>query len=202
MKKKYFILIFIVIVAILSFSFFSRMNVLDRVYFAGSHAFYQEVNNALHVEWYDWDWYNEYEKNGIMTMTFDEEYLEENTSVYLTFVNQEKKLLKVNLYKTLSENVTLKIFITYDVEERSLTHHPIEGEVVEGNSKIMIKDEKTIYQLLQEYNVTEEDVRAYQEYALFEVIVRPWTDVNGGVYHSEKVKIEKCETVDNTFAFQ
>ena len=51
-----------------------------------------------------------------------------------------------------------------------------------------------------EYNITEEKIAEYQEYVLYDVVVRTWVEANGGIYWLEKMKLENC-TVDNTFQF-
>lgn len=47
-----------------------------------------------------------------------------------------------------------------------------------------------------------EDVQKYQEYAIYEVIVKTWTKAHRESYWLERWKLKRCKVVDNTFQFE
>ncbi|MCM1253274.1 MAG: hypothetical protein NC321_10670 [Clostridium sp.] len=52
------------------------------------------------------------------------------------------------------------------------------------------------------YGLTRRDVKKYQKYAVYNVVVRTWTKVHLGWYCLESWKLKLCKVEDNTFRFE
>lgn len=71
-----------------------------------------------------------------------------------------------------------------------------------GKNKMKYTDEKSIDEYLSRYGLTRKDVQEYQEYAIYEVIVKTWTKAHRQSYWLERWKLKRCKVVDNTFRFE
>ena len=202
MKPKFFriSIIFVLIIVIYFIHSVSKMNVLDRIYYAVTHGYYQPVNKALDVYGYDWEWFNEYERIGAMPLRLIEDSLSDNYFISLSFVNMDKKELNIYVENNLSSEGTIELFMSYDVKKRELYCYSVEINLYkdkEIESLEYPEDKEEIMGYLQEYNITEEDVQGYLDYVLYDVLVQPWVEAHGGIYAREKEKIERC-LIDNS----
>lgn len=202
MKRKVFrsSIIFTLIIVIYFIYNVSKINVLDRIYYAVTHCCYQTVNKALDVKGYDWEWINVFLEDGIESMRVAGDSVEDNWYIMLTFVDQEEKQFRIFAQGEIVEGVELELSMTYTNDERKLVCQPVEINLIVNEERELLEypeDKEEIMKYLQEYSITEEDVQGYLDYVLYDVLVQPWVETHGGIYAREKQKIEKS-LIDNS----
>ena len=91
----------------------------------------------------------------------------------------------------------------YDYEEKILIYRPVSIYIGEPNDSERYSDEKSIDEYLSKYGLTRQDVKEYQEYAIYDVIVKTWTKARiTQWYWLENLKLKLCKVEDNTFQFE
>lgn len=167
---------------------------------------FQEIEET---EWVDYDDLPQYENFGGLSIPYKKEYLKAEVETELFFPADEQNIqIKSNV--ELSDNpdrtTLIIIYMAYDSRNKRLTLEPIHisdwDETTRPHSTGgHYYDGEIIYQYLEKYNITEEDIREYQNYILYEVVLKTWVETHGGDYEWEKKKLENCEIVDLTFDF-
>ena len=71
----------------------------------------------------------------------------------------------------------MKLDVDYNYEEKKLIYAPIYILQGEPGCSEMYSDEKSIDEYLNKYGLTRQEVKEYQEYAIYNVIVKSWTKV-------------------------
>lgn len=160
----------------------------------------------------EWEWEIALETFGALSLDYKEEYLKEDV-LFISFLFFDDSN-DVNIYSAVnlseSDNVILYLSADYDYEEKKLTYHPVsilQGEP--GNSEdytaencTEYSDEKSIDEYLNKYGLTRQDVKRYQEYVIYKVIVKTWTKAHiTQWYWLERCKLKLCKVEDNTFRF-
>lgn len=56
-----------------------------------------------------------------------------------------------------------------------------------------------INKFLDEYNISKENIAEYQEYMLYDIVIKTWVDTHGGSYDKAKENMEALTLVDNTY---
>ncbi len=205
LKIKKVVIIMFSVALIYNIYTVSKMNVLDRIYYAVTHCCYQTVNKALDVKGYDWEWINVFLEDGIESMRVAGDSVEDNWYIMLTFVDQEEKRFRIFAQGEIVEGVELELSMTYTNDERKLVCQPVEINLIVNEEKELLEypeDKEEIMKYLQEYNITEEDVQGYLDYVLYDVLVQPWVEVHGGIYEIEKMKIENVFQDDSCIIYE
>ena len=150
-----------------------------------------------------WEWEMALETFGALWVDYKEEYLKDEISYINLIFYYDRSDVAISSMVTLSEEdeVWLRIRADYDYEEKKLVYAPIfigQGET--GDTEVY-KEEEKVNEYLNKYGVTREDVKAYQEYIVYDVAVKTWSRRYLKYYWLEKWKLKLCDTVDNTFQF-
>ncbi len=82
-----------------------------------------------------------------------------------------------------------------------MVYAPIFIRQGESDDTEIYEEEETVNEYLIKYGVTREDVKAYQEYMVYDVAVKTWSKTYLKNYWVEKWKLKCCNTEDNTFQF-
>lgn len=196
------------LVAIGFLYYYFRINVLDKIAFLSQMPVLEPFQEIEEMEWVGYDDFPQYEFFGGLSLPYKEEYLRPEVEAELYFPT-DQRYIKIHSNVELSKNPdrkTLIIFsMTYNPQDRSLTLGPMHISdwdlKTEPHTGGHYEDRESIIQYLEEYNVTEEDIRAYQDYVLYEVVLKTWVNTHGGNYEWEKEKLGRCEIVDQTFDF-
>lgn len=79
-------------------------------------------------------------------------------------------------YDSRNKRLTLEPIHISDWDETTSPHstggHYYDGEI--------------IYQYLEKYNITEEDIREYQNYILYEVVLKTWVETHGEITNGKR----------------
>ena len=158
----------------------------------------------------EWEWMGALETMGASSIDYKEEFLRKDVeSVALLFfydvvdygdVNDFNIYTVVKLSET--DQVRMELEVDYNYKNRELLYIPVyivQGEP--GNSKVY-KDEKSIDEYLNRYGLTRKDVQEYQEYAVYDVVVKTWAKAHHESYFLERWKLKRCKVIDNTFQFE
>ena len=200
MKKDKFVKIVIVILCI--GLLILKPNVMSQI---GKQKVYG-TNRVFAIDKNDTrEWMFGLETMGAFDVNYKEEYLREDVSfIHLCFFD-ERNDVSIGIMVNLSEpdKVRMKLDMNYDYEEKKLIYEPVyilQGE--SGYSEIY-EDEKSIDEFLNKYGLTRQDVKEYQEYAIYDVIVKTWTKAHiTQWYWFESWKLKMCRVEDNTFQFE
>ena len=148
------------------------------------------------------------EMYGGVQISYSDEYVKDDVGVGV--YSSDKGKFTVSAGFTLEEKKDKEINVftgmNYDRNKHKFIFEPIFILVFEKDDTGVIgtenyHDESTIYQYLNQYNITEEDIREYQNYILYDVVVKTWTKAHGGLNFLERLKIGLC-IEDHTFDFE
>lgn len=182
-------------------------NVFDRMRWARLGGV-ESFSNVKEVVPQHWDRYDEYLECYDPTVRFyyNEEILRDEFDDVTVLVSKDKSDLYVAFGGdiVLSDKLWLVVDFKYDYRKRCLTYEPISvGEDIDGEHWAnFYYDEKTVRRYMEEYGITDEDIREYQDYILYDLIVKTWAEGNNKITRYEAWKVKYCKTVDNTFAFE
>ena len=160
----------------------------------------------------EWEWMGALKTMGASRIDYQEEYLREDVaSISLLFfndavdyceINDFNIYIKVNLSET--DQMIMELEMRYDYDKKELIYEPVyilQGEWDNLDNIEEYTDEKRIDECLSRCGLTRKDVQEYQEYAIYEVIVKTWTKAHRQSYWWERWKLKRCKVVDNTFRF-
>ena len=177
-----------------------KPNVMDEI---GKQKVYgtndvPEINKCYDT----WEWMNGLETMGAFDVKYKEKYLSENVSfIHLCFYcdNNDVSIgIMVNLSE--SDKVMMKLDMRYYCEEKRLTYDSV--YILQGEEGTIYSDEKSIDEFFSKYGLTRQDVKEYQEYAIYDVVVKTWSKAHMELYWLERWRLKRCEVVDNTFQFE
>lgn len=203
-SKKYLIIILL----ILAYCSYYRVNgnVFDKIYWAKEHGFrkfmrIEELKTDGHGK--DYEFLAAVEDIGVAMFDYKEEFLRKDIeSVTILTGRKGDKEIGITLKKSLSDTMCMYVKMEYDYSKRTLTYSPVWFyEEVEGSLIGNRHTNSIVLKYMEEYGITEEDIREYQNYALYDVVVKTWVKGNGGIEWYEAWKIKRCRKIDNTFAF-
>ena len=148
-----------------------------------------------------WEWEMALETFGMLHVDYKTEYLRKDVLSMALYFSDNSNDIAIGAMVNLSEQdkVRMGMGADYYYDEKTLVYDPIyivQGE--SGNSEVYVDEEK-IDECLSKYGLTRKDVKAYQEYAIYDVIVKTWSKAYMRCYWLEKWKLKFCDTVDNTF---
>lgn len=155
-----------------------------------------------------WEWMSNLEGMGAFSVEYKEECLREDVAlISLSFYNgvyHNNNDVGISAMVSLSESdkIAMGLGAHYDYEEKKLIYNPVyivQGEL--SNSKVYT-DEKSIDEYLNRYGLTRKDVQEYQEYAVYDVVVKTWAKAHHESYWLERWKLKQCKVIDHTFQFE
>ena len=164
--------------------------------------------------WHDeWEWMEALKTFGALDIEYREEFLRGDVeSVVLLFFffdidYADDNDFNIYIVVKLSEvdQVRMALEVDYDYEKEELIYEPIyiiQGEWDKVDDIEEYTDEKSIDEYLNRYGLTRKDVQEYQEYALYDVVVKTWAKAHHKSYFLERWKLKRCKVVDNTFRFE
>ena len=153
------------------------------------------------------DWIFGLETMSALGVEYKEEYLREDVSEISLWFHDGKN--DVNIYTQVllseSDKVKLEMAAYYNYEKKELLYYPIaitqkDPNNPEGIIEAYI-DETTINEYLNRYGLTRKDVQRYQDYVIYEVVVKTWTKAHKESYWLERWKLKRKE-IDHTFWFE
>ena len=156
----------------------------------------------------EWEWMCALDGMGASSIDYKEEFLRKDVAlISLSFFNgvyHNNNDVGINVMVNLSESdkVKMKVGMHYYCEEKELVYDPI--YILQGESGCAEKytDEKSIDEYLNRYGLTRKDVQEYQEYAVYDVVVKTWAKAHHESYFLERWKLKRCKVIDNTFQFE
>ena len=211
-KKRYKILIGVLIVFLLipPFQFFVlKDSVMEEIYRSVKRSYYN-INNFEGIDKLDYEnvermlWVS---NNTFLFTQFEEDYLNEGFEIELTFpvedmINQWNINIQGLYY--LSESVVVNMNMQYNHASETIIYNPIFIIEYEGDlfNSTAFYDEATIYQYLDKYNITKEDIKNYQHYILYDVVYQSWVSGTDNGRKLNKWDYYNIKEVDNTFNFE
>ncbi len=210
MKKRYKILIAIVIIVILipSFNYFVlRDSVMEEIYRAVYWGNYTGINKMEGINTRSYmSCLDELELWNSVTYLFEEEYIDENFYIYIEFYSEEirKELdrdIKIVATYDISDTLSLYYIMLYNHNTRTMTYDPI--YIVDDElpyESQFLEDEETIKEYLSEYDLTVENITEFQEYILYDVVYQSWVSGTDNGRKLNKWDYRNIKVVDNTFA--
>ena len=164
-----------------------------------------ELDDALSGWRNEWEWVEALEM-GALSIDYKEEYIREDVSgVSIDFYNDNNVSINSTVILSEKDNVIMVSELVYDYEKEELIYEPIyilQGEWDKLEDIEEYTDEKSIDEYLNRYGLTRKDVQEYQEYAVYDVVVKTWAKAHHKSYFLERWKLKRCNVVDNTFRFE
>lgn len=141
------------------------------------------------------EWMLALETFGAKWVDYREEYLREDIPEISLHFKDGTNDVNIDALIILSEADKVYMYIAahYDHEKKELLYEPvyiIQGEL--GNEEVY-EDEKIIDEYLIRYGLTRKDVREYQEYMIYDVVVKTWTKAHRKSYWLERWKLKRRE---------
>ena len=184
-----------------------QINVLDWVFCAGKLLYlriFDAFSYVSELEQIDNEWieFNEWMGSDVH-ISYQKEKLPDNLSVELVLPLNMKEI-RINGHMWISDNVLVNIPIKYTPYIKIITYEPINIFVKSEASDIgeAYTDEEKILQYLGKYNVRKEDIKKCQDYLLYDLITKSWTQAYIGNNKIEQMKLKCCIQIDNTFNFE
>ena len=211
-KKRYKILIGVLIVFLLipPFQFFVlKDSVMEEIYRSVKRSYYN-INNFEGIDKLDYEdiegmfWMS---SDRFFFTSYEEDYLEKNFEIYITFPSKEKKEeldIRIKGVYYVSENDIIHLLMYYNHDNRTMTYEPVFWECRENNSisSTTYFDEENILKYMCEYNITKEDIKDYQHYILYDVVYQSWVSGTDNGRKLNKWDYYNIKEVDNTFNFE
>lgn len=177
---------------------FFTPNVMDEIGKWKIHCLVQVPEiEAIHDD-NESDWMLALETFGVKWVDYREEYLREDMSeISLSFFDENNDVdIDALIILSEADKVYMYIAAHYDYEKKDLLYEPvyiIQGEP--GNEEVY-EDEKIIDEYLSRYGMTRKDVQEYQEYLIYDVVVKTWTKAHRESYWLERWKLKRREMIE------
>ena len=143
------------------------------------------------------DWMLALETFGVKWVDYREEYLKEDISeISLSFFDDNNDV-DIDALIILSETDKVYMYIAahYDYEKKELLYEPVYIIQREPDNEEVYEDEKIIDEYLIRYGLTRKDVREYQEYMIYDVVVKTWAKAHRKSYWLERWKLKRREMI-------
>lgn len=204
---KYFNLILIFILSMLCITgckMTRRGNVMEDMYQTLQKDKWDiEYAKVEQLEKIDYDDLHEFENFGGLSIPYKQKYLKDNYKIKL-FIPTEKEEIEIHANVKVSETMQANVFMTYNHESKTLTMEPLNITVWKEGEELAshFYDKEHIYQYIEDNKISESDIREYQKYILYDVVLQTW------IQRDDK-KRKLCEDdyrymniVDNTFLLE
>ena len=210
MKKrcKVLISIVIVLVAIPLFDFFIlKDSVMEDIYRNVYWGNYKRINKMEGLETITSETINmDLFMSNTVSSNYKDDYLKDDVRVSLSFSPKEEannKKIQIGSVVTLSEDISVYIGMYYDHKTHTLTYEPI--FIYVENDELWpttITEKAEINQYLEEYGITEDDIREYQHYVLYDVVYQSWISGTRNGRKLNALDYWNIKEIDNTFSFE
>jgi len=207
-KKKRIVMIgalmvtVIVIIAGIFYYFTREANIMEQIYKAARAGSFKTFNEVSALQGVSYEDLAEFENFGGLSIPYKEEYLRENFEVEL-FFPAEGENIKVRSFIEISDRTLLIMHMSYDHKNQTIIYEPISISDTPGdiNTNEHYYDAENINKFLEECDVIKEDITEYQEYILYDVVIKTWVDAHGGSYDGAREKMDALKLIDQTYEF-
>ena len=186
-------------------------NALDRISIAADLAkggYYKPFQKVEELEWIGTDDdYMAYDFFQCMSIDYKQECIKDKVKAGIYITDSERDItLTGSIALKQEENVEVYLIMNmqYDRVKRKMIILPVyisAWEIIADKEEGgYYYDKENIDQYMKQCNITEEDIREYQNYILYDVVVKTWTKAHGGLNFLERMKIGLC-IEDHTFDF-
>lgn len=206
-RNKWYICILLIciMIAIMGCGLLGKGNVMEDMYRAsikaGGYSEFQKVKE-LEIVTYD-SVSGQIEFGSGFYIPYKKEFLKDNIEVSL-FIPNDEHGIEIDGIVRLTQDVQINIYMDYSSENQTLFFKSLDIAVASLDSNKLgthYEDEKSVRKLLDEYNVTEQDIKEYQNYILYDVVMQTW--VRRNYYERELTErdYENLQIEDHTFDF-
>ena len=186
-------------------SFFGKGNVMEDMYRVSiKEGGYSEFKKVKELEIVTYDSVSgQIEFGSGFYIPYKKEFLKNNIEVSL-FIPDDEHGIEIDGIVRLTQNVQINIYMDYNSESQTLFFKPLDIAVASLDSNKLgthYEDEESVRKLLDEYNVTEQDIKEYQNYILYDVVMQTWVQRN---YYERELTERDYEDLlieDHTFDF-
>lgn len=202
-KKVLKIVICVLCVCFIIVISFFKSNVLDKIGEWKIHGLVLVPEIEAIYDNNESEWMLALETFGAMLVDYQKEYLREDVSyISLLFLNDNNDV-NISAQIILSEADKVKMYVAarYDYKKKELLYRPVYIIQGEPGNTMEYRDEKTIDEYLSRYGLTRKDVQEYQEYIIYDVVVKTWTQAHWESYWLERWKLKR-RVIDHTFRFE
>ena len=134
---------------------------------------------------------------------YKQEFLRDNFEVSLFLPNDEHGIEIDNVIR-ISDTVQINMFMDYQHEDQTLILKPLEMYEESEDRKddgTYHTEGEAIRKLLDECGVTEQDIKEYQNYILYDVVMQTWVRRNYYERELTEQDYEDLQIEDHTFDF-
>ena len=199
------ILLICIITGIMGCGLFGKGNVMEEMYRASiKEGGYSEFKKVKELEIVTYDSVRgqiEFIKG--FYIPYKQEFLRDNFEVSLFLPNDEHGIEIDNVIR-ISDTVQINMFMDYQHEDQTLILKPLEmyEESEDGKDDGTYHTEgEAIRKLLDECGVTEQDIKEYQNYILYDVVMQTWVRRNYYERELTEQDYEDLQIEDHTFDF-
>jgi len=192
----------IVIILGVFYYFIREANIMEQIYKAARAGSFKTFNEISALEGVSYEDLAQFENFGGLSIPYKKEYLKENFKVKLFFPTEGENI-KVKSVIRIANQTLLIIHMSYDHKNQTIIYEPISISDTPGdiNTNEHYYDAENINKFLEECDVTKEDIAEYQEYILYDVVIKTWVDAHGGSYDGARKKMEALKLIDQTYEF-
>lgn len=198
------ILLIILFLAIACIIYIKGRTTMDKIFFAAATYNFKTFNQVPELDPVSNEDTAQFENFGGMSIRYKEEYLSNGITAKL-FIPAEEKQKNIQIHATMDiSNTTIIIMdITYNDTQHTLTYEPISVSYSHKDTLLVEHyfDSESIMRFLWENDVTKQDISDFQDYILYDVVVKTWTDAHNEDFEKEREKVERMTKIDNTFSF-
>lgn len=207
MTRKRFIK-WTVFVVILSFilciiTAIQRRTVMDQIYYAGQHEKLRDFNTVPEIRSVSSDELLAIDLFGGLSIEYKKEYLPEDMYAALYFSPETPSLFEIHGAVDLSDTEIINFAIDYNSEEKTVTYNPIiivTPFMPEGNT-LIYTNSADIDRILAKYDLTTDNIMDYQNFILYDIVIKSWADAHNEDYEKEREKVKRLPIINNTFSF-
>lgn len=180
-----------------------RGTVIEQIYLAAQNEQLHDFNIVPEIKNLSTDDLLAADTFGGLLVYYEKNNLPKNISVSLFFPSEDSSLLEIEGAVHLSNTETINIIMVYNTTEKTMTYKPIiiSTPFTEQGNIMRYKDSTNISRILTEHNVTTDDITEYQNYILYDVVVKTWADAHNEDFEKEREKVERLTKIDDTFSF-
>jgi hypothetical protein len=182
------------LVKICSMNTFRQMSFLYKSFGYGIFNKVTELENVTELD------YSFSQFSGILDISYKENFLVDDILVYIDLENDDS--LKISCTYKFAPNYNAQFHIRYVYEDNEIIYEPLFIlHTMNDNKSGVTYDEETIRTILEEYGITDDNIREIQDYVIYDVVVKTWTNAYHQISAFEKWKVSKMKFADNTFNF-
>lgn len=182
--------------------FFKEVNVMNEIYTANKRMDLKAFNKVPEIKGVSYEDLSDYENFGGLSIPYKQEFLRSDCESELFFpAIGGKVMIKSNV--RLDACTLLIIHMSYDYKNKVMIMEPIHISYRKEDQELgeHYYDSQTITEFLNRFHLEEKDIREYQDYFLYDVVVKTWAKAHGGNADKAVQKMKECIKIDKTFTF-